>query len=710
MFLVLLATNAEAASLAIRVTDSTGAPLPGVTAEAGRAACVTARDGTCTLDVAPGVHEVAFRLSQFKSVTRRASAPGDVEVTMQLAASADVVVTANGGERSASDGVVTAAEIARRPMQRAGSVLETVPGMAVSQHSGEGKANQYYLRGFNLDHGTDFAITVAGVPVNMPTHAHGQGYADVNFVIPELIGGVEYRKGPYYAEEGDFASAGAAKVNYLTKLERPVALLQGGTFGYGRAVVAASHPLGRGTALFALETMRNEGPWVRPDDYRRTNGVLRYTVEGGQSGLHGQAGSPVLHVTAMVYAARWNATDQIPERAVRSGVLSRFGLVDGSDGGETSRYSLAAEWQRGASQVAAYAMQYRLNLFSNFTYFLDDPLNGDQFEQADDRLVAGLSARHRWLGAKSETVAGLQLRHDAIANVGLYHTAQRRRLETIREDGVRQTSTAVYAQNRVQWRDGLRTIAGLRADRYRFDVSGATATDTLLSPKLTLILGPWKSAELYLNAGRGFHSNDARAARGGTPLVATRGAELGLRARHVTAALWRLDAGSELVFVGDAGTTEEGSASQRYGVEVTSSYPLTGRIAVDAQYAWSHARFRNGGRIPGAVEAVTTAGIALTGPRGFTGELRYRYVGPRPLVEDNSVRSDASSLVSARVSWALTANLRVDADGFNLLDAKVSDVDYFYTSRLRHEPEPVEDVHFHPVEGRSVRIGVTASF
>lgn len=732
--ILIAAAAMDAATVTVRVTDSTGAALPGVSVEAAGAMCVTARDGACALELYDGAYDLSFRLINFASVTRRGvtvPATQPVDVTLYLSASADVVVTAArtfrnlrdldepvddliGIADAASVGVVTADEIARRPVQRAGGVLETVPGVVVSQHSGEGKANQYYLRGFNLDHGTDIAVTVAGVPVNMPTHAHGQGYADANFLIPELIGGVQYKKGPYYADEGDFASAGAVNINYLSVLERPIVLVQGGMFGYGRALVAGSHPVGGGFGLFALETMRSEGPWEQPDDYRRVNGVLRYSTGGQRGGAS---------ITAMLYDAKWNATDQIPRRAVESGAVSRFGLIDGTGGGDTSRISLAAEWQRNSStrlaQVTAYALRYRLNLFSNFTYFLDDPIHGDQFEQADDRLAGGLHAVYRWLAGRTENVAGLQLRHDDIGTVGLYHTAARRRLDTIREDSVRQTSAGGYAQSHVQWRDTLRTVLAVRADRYRFDVGGVASDDTLLSPKLSVIFGPWRGTELYVNAGRGFHSNDARSADGGTPLVPTRGAEIGVRTTvanrvHLTAAAWGLDIDSELLFAGDAGTTEEGRGSRRTGVEVAVAVAAGAHVRADAQYAASRARFRDddpaGDRIPGAVEGVATVGLALVDAGALSGELRYRWFGPRPLIEDDSVRSESSGLWSTRVSYALTRSVRLDVDVFNLLDANVSDIDYFYTSRLCGEPRPVDDVHFHSVEKRAVRVGLSTMF
>ncbi|HYC91032.1 MAG TPA: TonB-dependent receptor [Thermoanaerobaculia bacterium] len=749
--LLAIPAAAQQGSLAGRVLDSTNAVLPGVTIDATSASgevrtAVTGGDGSYVLPLPAGTYDVAFHLLNFATVVRRgvvvdAGAAARLETTLYLSSSADVVVTAKrtfrnladldgpvddllGIANAATEGVITAREIDRRPFQRAGEILETVPGVIVSQHSGEGKANQYYLRGFNLDHGTDMAITVAGVPVNMPTHGHGQGYADANFLVPELISGVQYKKGPYSAEEGDFASAGAVNVNYVSLLDKPVALVQGGSEGFRRALFAASPRVGGGYLLYAIEAGTNDGPWVWPDDFRKLNGVLRYTRGDQRGGFS---------VTAMGYDAKWNATDQVPSRAVTSGAISRFGLIDPSNGGSTSRYSLAGEWQRGSAssltQAGAYAIRYRLQLFSNFTYFLDDPVNGDQFEQADDRLVAGFRVNRRWLskwGAVSaEHVAGVQVRHDDIRNVGLYRTRERVRLSTTRQDAVHESSGGLYAQTSVQWLRWLRTTAGVRGDRVHFDVRASGRSDaTMFSPKLAMIFGPWRGTELYANAGTGFHSNDARgttvAVDRVTPLVRTRGAEVGLRTApvpkfHLTAALWGLDMASELLFVGDAGTTEASRPSRRTGVELSADYNVREWLAVDADYAYSRARFRDadpaGDRIPGAVEGVASVGVNVVDLHGLSGELRYRYFGPRPLIEDDSVRSEASGLVNARIGMVLTSRVRLSLDVFNVLDAKVSDIDYFYASRLPGEPAAgTGDVHFHPVEKRAFRVGIATSF
>jgi outer membrane receptor protein involved in Fe transport len=397
---------------------------------------------------------------------------------------------------------------------------------------------------------------------------------------------------------------------------------------------------------------------------------------------------------------------------------------------------------RTLTQAGAYAIRYKLNLFSNFTYFLDDPVDGDQFEQADDRFVAGLRGSHRWLAhwgrVSAENVIGLQVRQDDIRNVGLYHTRDRQRLDTTRQDRVRETGGGVYAQSALEWSPWLRTILGLRADQYRFDVdsedprNSGNDSASLLSPKLTMIFGPWHNTELYANAGSGFHSNDARGvtiridpatgdpAERVTPLVRTRGAEVGLRTTpvpkfHMTAALCGLDIASELLFVGDAGTTEASRPSRRVGVELATFYNISAWLAIDAEYAYSRGRFRDddpaGDRIPGAVEGVASVGLNVIDFRRLSGELRYRYFGPRPLIEDDSVRSEASSLFNARIGYHIAPRVRLDLDVFNILDAEVSDIDYFYASRLPGDPaNGIDDIHFHPVETRSVRLALTTTF
>jgi hypothetical protein len=632
---------------------------------------------------------------------------------------------------SASEGVTGRKELEQRPILRPGEILETVPGVIITQHSGSGKANQYFLRGFNLDHGTDFRITVDDIPVNMPSHGHGQGYSDLNFLIPELVDTVRYKKGAYYADEGDFSAAGASEITYVNALPKGIAAITSGTEGYRRLFAADSTKFGGGELLGGFEYGANGGPWVHPDDYRKLNGILRWN--------RGDAGNG-LTVTAMGYDGKWNSTDQIPERAVAEGLISRFGAIDPSDGGNTYRYSLAADWRQGSgtslTRASAYALRYGLHLFSDFTFFLDDPVHGDQFEQLDDRTVTGFQVERQWgtgWGDREvETEVGLQVRNDSINN-GLFHTEDRQLLAVTRRDQIEQLTGGPYVQARVRWNPWLRTVTGLRADEYYTDVksnldaNSGTRSAAILSPKLAVTLGPWNQTELYLNYGYGFHSNDARGAtlrvdpKTGdpadpvTPLVRAKSADVGVRTSafrnlQTSVTVFRLDLDSELVFSGDGGTTEASRPSRREGVEVQNFWHPRPWLSLDADYAYSRARFTDfdpvGDHIPGAIQNALSAGISVDNAGPWFGSLRLRYFGPRPLIEDDSVRSKSSNLLNLRLGRRFPNGLSLAAEVFNLLDDRVSDIDYFYESQLRGDPEPVNDVHFHPAEPRSVRLAL----
>ena len=636
-----------------------------------------------------------------------------------------------GESTAASEGSVRATLIEARPTLRPAELLEFVPGMIVTQHSGDGKANQYFLRGFNLDHGTDFASYVDGMPVNMVSNAHGQGYTDLNFLIPELVNRIDYRKGPYFARNGDFSSAGSARLHLRDELPKGLAAATVGNDGYARALLADSGAIGSGHWLGGVEVHTNKGPWDQPEDLRKFNGLLRFSErsEEGHSAL-----------TLMAYSSRWTATDQIPERAVLNGSIGRFGTLDPSDGGRSSRFSLSAATTRytgdGEWHVGAYLLRSRMDLFSNFTYFQDDPLHGDQFEQAESRLMVGGELSRLWrfkaLGADHQLSLGAQARRDALSPVGLYATEQRLRLSTTQESQVRETSLGAYAEVASRWTPWLRTSLGLRADALRFDVQSSIsantgkARDSLASPKLSLILGPWARTEYFINFGSGFHSNDARgtvaqmAPKEGTPvdpvpgLVRSHGKELGLRSEwlpglQTSAALWRLDLDSELVFSGDAGDTEPSRASRRQGVELNNHWALSQGWQLDLDLAASSARYRQdapeGKRVPGAVNRVASFGVTWADPRSpWSGQFQLRHFGPRDLIEDGSQRSKATTLAYARASWQATPKVKLSLDVFNLFNSQASDVDYFYESQLKAESAPVADRHFHPVEPRGFRL------
>src|SRR5262249_15645316 len=523
------------------------------------------------------------------------AAPGDITIPETQAPQVNVIghyASDLGATDAASQGSVTSKLIEDRPILRPGEILEFVPGMVVTQHSGDGKTNQYFLRGYNLDHGTDFAVYVDGMAVNMPTHAHGQGYADINFMIPELVSRIDFRKGPYFADEGDFASAGSAHFYYFDALPQNFASVTAGLYDYQRAVVAASPKAGNGNLLIGVEAVHNDGPWDNPERFNKFNTVLRLSQ-----------GTPIegFSLAGMGYNAHWDSTDQIAQRAVYQGLIDRFGAIDPSDGGNTSRYSLSFQGHTPFSvlgkpqcDVDMYVIRYSLDLFSNFTYFLNNQANGDQFHQADRRTVWGLRPALTWAGKlgsfDTTNRLGVQMRYDDIARVGLDNTTARVQTSITSEDKVKEGAAGVFAENTTSWTPWLRSVAGLRFDYYNFNVDSNIPVNsgkldaTIASPKLSLIFGPWRKSEVFLNPGYAFHSNEGRGTgmesdpKTGspvapvTPLVRTKGAEFGVRTQIVpkvetTLAFWALKEDSELLFTGDAGTTEPTFASHRRGIE-----------------------------------------------------------------------------------------------------------------------------------------------
>jgi hypothetical protein len=652
-----------------------------------------------------------------------------------------------GSADSASEGAVERESYQSRPKLRPGDIVEAVPGVVATQHSGDGKANQYFLRGFNLDHGTDFAVSVDGMPVNMPTHGHGQGFADLNFLVPELVSGVRYRKGPYFADSGDFSLAGSATLDYLSALDAPFAEATLGSNNFRRLLAAGSRTVQDRTWLGAIEIEGNDGPWDVPENLKKVNAVLRYAQ-----------GSPTrgFSITGMAYKSRWTSTDQVPERLVDSGELSRFGSLDPTDGGRTQRVSLSGKWfDKGASgetTISAYAIDYRFDLFSDFTYFLNNPVNGDQFEQTDRRRVFGAQAARTMpskIGALDGVLSfGAQWRGDRIGEVGLFHTQARERLSTVRNDKVSQDLLSVYGQQLVYFSDRLRGYVGARGDLLRYDVAGrepvhgplnaGKGQDAMASPKAGLAFALAPAHELYLNAGVGFHSNDVRGATittdpaSGLPanrvpaLVKGRGAELGWRFQpdeslSATLALWQLKLDSELIYVGDAGSTEPGRASSRRGIEATLRWKLDRAWRLELDGALSRARFRGiapvgeGDYVDNAVEKVLAASLTyIDGP--LTASLRLRYLGPRALDTLNSVRSRSTTLLNLGVRYALNPHLTLGLDVFNIASRKGNDIEYAYASCTAVEVasgacgEGIDGKHVHPMEPRSVRVSARWTF
>ena len=602
--------KAHPSQLSGTVVDASGAVIAGATVlirnADGAVQRTTQSDATGFFSVSglpAGEYRLAVSSPGFETKelpvtlgTVEASAPLRISLTVSTVST---TVTVQGREDSligiadsATQGTVGAKQLDDRPVLRSGEVLETIPGMIITQHAGGGKANQYFLRGFNLDHGTDFAVFLDGMPLNLPSHAHGEGYADMNAVTPEFVQRLNFEKGPYYAEVGNYSSAGSANIQFYKEFPQNFCSVELGMYEFGRAVCGASQKLGSGTLLYGGEAYYDNGPWTHPDAYAKFNGLLTYSQGDATQGFS---------ITARGYHGKWNSSDQIPDTAVP--LVGLYGTLNPADGGNSGRYSLQGEWHRqganSATTIMGYGFYYDLDLFSDFTYFLDDPVKGDQFEQQDKRWVAGLDAAHtmfsEWFGRRVENTFGLQVRNDWVHN-GLYRTENRVRTdkndvnacdaEPIPECSTNPDLVAVlpaatdvnrfsdtmvgfYVENKIQWAEKFRSVLAFRGDEAIYNVTNVTptyvatelpgapvinfselnsgsATQFLPSPKASLIFGPWFNTEFYVQGGFSFHSNDVRGAAQRVqpispdypfptpttpirPLVPTKGAEVGVR-------------------------------------------------------------------------------------------------------------------------------------------------------------------------------------
>jgi len=662
-----------------------------------------------------------------------------------------VTVTGNnhrllGVADSASEGVVTSQQLAQRPLLRPAEVLEAVPGMVVTQHSGDGKANQYFLRGFNLDHGTDFAGQVLGMPVNMVSHAHGQGYMDLNFLLPELVRQVRFSKGSYRAEDGDFATTGSARIDYQRELRAAFASLELGPHDYRRLLSAGSRALGDGwQGLAALELATNNGPWDQAEGVRKHNLLLRLSRGDVQNGLA---------LSLIAYDARWTATEHVPQRAIDSGEIGRYGALLPDDGGHTYRRAMTLEWADAggdwAQRASAYVVGYGLNLFSAPSGFIEGP-QGDQHEQADRRwLWGGQWQATRLLGAQAqhELSAGLSWRQDRISELGLYDTVERQRYNTVREDRVRQEDLGLFAELRSHWSQWLRTTLALRRDEVSADVTplggtfnvdnGGRVRAGLSSPRGGLVLGPWREAELYVNAGTGFHSNDARGAtsrtnpRDGSPadrvplLVAAKSRELGLRATVLpgwtsSLSVWQMRLASELIFAGDEGVTEPRGATRRRGLEWSNYWTPSDALVLDADISLSRARFvdpdpDSGGReVPNSIPRVAALGLAYDDHGRLFGGLRLRYLGAYPLEPTGTERSTPFWVANLRLGWRIGSNAELSADLLNLFDRRADDIEYWGDACTRADGpgcnggRGIDGRLVHPLEPRTLRLALRIS-
>lgn len=664
---------------------------------------------------------------------------------------------------SASQGEISQKQFEYRPLSRNGELVEVVPGALATQHSGSGKANQYFLRGFNLDHGTDFTTYVDGIPMNMPTHAHGQGYMDINSIIPELVKKVEYGKGPYYAELGDFSAAGYAKMFSMNALPEGILKFTGGEFGYYRTLIANSQKIGMGDLLYAGEFNFYNGVWQVPEDAKKFNGQLRYSIDQRDWGLS---------VNAKGYTNSWTATNQIPQAAIDNGTLSPYGSMEASDGGKTNRYSFSTNlWNQGKdskNDANIYALYYDVGLFSNFTGYTNTVNfpGGDQIHQFEHRVQTGGNVEHtrynNLLGFEMDNSIGLQFRHDEILNLGLEHTRARQFVSTVSRADVGTTNVGAYLKNQTHWHDKVRTIVGLRGDFINNDVNvldtathsvainatnSGNRSKTMLSPKFSVIFGPWLDTEFFVNGGYGYHSNDARgttlqinpgdgAALDATssrimPAAWSRGAETGIRNNYIpglnsTLAFWWLESSQELVFSGDAGDTSVNGKSYRYGVEWTNYYKPTDWLTLDADLALTTARYAQlpdgcvvvsnpstpalctSHAVANSVGRVVSAGATVVDASGLFGTLRLRHFGDVAL-DSQGTFSPATSIVNLGAGYKQN-NCKVELDLFNIFGSQSNDIAYAYQYQYPVNAASQYGILKHPVEPKMLRGTITINF
>ena len=712
-----------------------------------------------------------------------------------------------GTALAASEGTISQVQIAAQPLLRPGEVLENIPGLVITQHSGEGKANQYYLRGFQLDHGTDLEATVDGIPINLPTHAHGQGYSDINWLMPEVVSFIEYKKGTYYADQGDFSTAGSYNLYYRDQIAT-LTSFGAGDFGYDRLFTAGSPRLGAGSLLYAAELYHDNGTFVKPDEYHKFNSLLRYTLNKGNENFA---------ISFSAYNGAFNSTDQIPQRLVDEGLLNPYGYIDPSDGGNTYRYALSGSWihasPNGLTKVSFYAVDYFLDLFSNFTYDYFDANNyynttanpitcnvafttcvpngpgqprapnyssycpaytapkgaapgsvtpvaynfqcGDQREQMDKRVFEGAKITRSFATPGTITTIGAGFTNYNISGLGLFLTNDRVRLPggTLSDDHVVERPSDIFIQSTVRL-GRFHFDPGVRADYYAYNDAAADPNNSgsgaagIVSPKMNVAYELTPRAELYADFGDSFHSNDVRGATyvddpqtharfdsTGAPVLQNPllnrsvGEEVGYRYSTsqltTTIALWELYQADELIFDGDHGTTSLGGPTQRKGVELANYYLPLPWLTINADFATSTARFlddpsHEGTGVPESLAGVISLG-ATADTRRYTARLQMEYFGPRQLDTAGNAYSTPSTIFSAQITGKLPKNQRLTFDVFNIFNAEVPDVTYFYNSWLPQDAKNpanvsnpainpalggagIADYHFHPAQKRAVRL------
>jgi len=622
--------------------------------------------------------------------------------------------------------------IETRGINSSQEILSMIPGLFIGQHAGGGKAEQIFLRGFDADHGTDINISVDGVPVNMVSHAHGHGYADLHFVIPELVENVHYNKGPYYADKGDFATAGYAALNTKNILPASLIKMEAGRFNSLRAVgmlnfLSASQRKNGRSFFAAAELMKTRGYFDHPQHFHRVNFFTRY-----QSNL---SSKNILNISADLFASKWNASGQIPQRAVEDGFISFYGAVDPDEGGETGRKSVNAQlitnFGSGTSMKnQLYIAAYDFDLFSNFTFFKLDSIRGDQIRQKEKRILSGYNATisftHFPGNTKLNSEAGVALRSDITNGSGLLHTYKRNEtINTLMKGDIHQLNTSLFIKEHLALAKRLNLSAGLRLDRFDFrydDLRIGTkiknSSNYIVSPKFNISYQAKDNVEIYVSSGKGFHSNDSRVSsynKAKYVLPAAYGTDIGIiwkpvERLFINGALWYLKVDQELIYVGDEGVVESVGRTGRKGIDFLARYQPVEKIFLDLDASYAHGRLidesKGNDHIPLAPVFSSTGGIVYKANAGISAGLRYRWLARRPANEDYSVTAKGYIISDMMISYT-RSDYEVKISAMNIFNVKWKETQFNTESRLMNEPSPVSEIHFTPGSPLFIKAGFT---
>ena len=715
-----------------------------------------------------GTSEATDETTQTEDINDKSKSESSADV-IQLQ---KILVTGDRAYSTASSKSIREFDLNVRPMQTAQDMLQLAPGLVVTQHAGGGKAEQIFLRGFDADHGTDVAISTDGIPVNMVSHGHGQGYADLHFVIPELVESIDLFKGPYFARHGNFSTAGSILFRTKDYIDANMMKIEGGEFNTQKVTGLFQIP-GDGehqNAYFGAQFYNTDGPVESEQNFQRSNLFGKFYTRLNDTNK--------LAFSVSSFSSAWDASGQIPQRAVDSGLITRFGTIDDLEGGQTGRQNLnlvytATGENNSRFLVQPYFTRYNFKLFSNFTFFLDDPENGDMIEQTDDRTLLGLNTQYEFeqliYSMQSTTTFGGGFRSDDI-DVSLWHSPNRRRLTEKVNSGIIERNLFLWVQEELIINSQLRLQLGLRGDYFTFNVedhldrlsdqttnlphASGYAQETMLNPKFNLVYSPLHSTDIFFNFGTGFHSNDARdvviertvsdlartfrhqglsatqinerlmqlnfdpAQSGIRTLPRAIGAEIGTRHQfwnrfNIGIAGWLLDLDEELVFVGDAGETEISGKSRRIGIDIEGRAQILSWLWVDTDVNLSSGKFvdepSDANEIPLAPRITSTGGLTAIHPSGFSVNLRYRYIGDRPANEDNSVTAEGHTLVNLGLSYVF-GPFKYFATVENLFDVEWNEAQFDTESRLADETEPVSEIHFTPGNPRNIQAGISYQF